>query len=109
MLEHDLRKIGNHLLSARKKKGLTQIEVAEAANISDRSYAEIERGNVNMRLETFLRICDVLSITPNDVLVCEDNQTVLDQQLLFSRLSNRTKNEQNTALQLLSIYIDSLN
>ena len=57
MLIYDFREIGNRLLSFRKKAGLTQIEVAEAASPSDRTYADIERGSVNMRIETILRIC----------------------------------------------------
>ena len=62
MLIYDFRVIGNRLLAFRKKAGLTQIEVAEAAGLSDRTYADIERGSVNMRIETILRICDVLHI-----------------------------------------------
>ena len=52
MLIFDTRKIGNNLLSVRKKAGLTQAEVAEAAGLSDRTYADIERGSVNMKIET---------------------------------------------------------
>ena len=63
MLIYDFREIGNRLLAFRKKAGLTQIEVAEAAGLSDRTYADIERGSVNMRIETILRICDALHIT----------------------------------------------
>lgn len=52
MLVFDKRAIGNKLLVIRKKIGLTQAEVAEAAGLSDRTYADIERGSVNMRTET---------------------------------------------------------
>ena len=40
MLVFDFRAIGNKLLAIRKKAGMTQNEVAEAANLSDRTYAE---------------------------------------------------------------------
>ena len=62
MLIYDFREIGNRLLAFRKKSGLTQIEVAEAAGLSDRTYANIERGSVNMQIETILRICDAFHI-----------------------------------------------
>ena len=52
----DWYKIGNRLLAQRKALGLTQAEVAERAGLSDRTYADIERGSVNMRVETALRI-----------------------------------------------------
>ena len=35
------------MLAIRKKAGVTQSEVAEAADLSDRTYADIERGTVN--------------------------------------------------------------
>lgn len=40
--------------------GLTQAEAAEAAGLSERTYADIERGSVNMRTETILKICEAL-------------------------------------------------
>lgn len=64
MLIFDMRAIGNKLLAIRKKTGLTQAEVAEAAGLSDRTYADIERDSVNMRTETNLKICEALHITP---------------------------------------------
>ena len=51
MLIYDFRAIGNRLLAIRRRQGLTQAEVAEAAGLADRTYADIERGTVNMRLE----------------------------------------------------------
>ena len=68
MLLFDFHQIGNKLHDIRKKAGLTQSEVADAAGLSDRTYADIERGSVNMRIETILRICKALHITPDDVL-----------------------------------------
>lgn len=38
MLIFDLNTIGNKLLAIRKRAGLTQAEVAEAAGLSDRTY-----------------------------------------------------------------------
>ena len=108
MLLFDLRKIGNNLLAIRKKTGMTQAEVAEAAGLSDRTYADIERGTVNMRIETVLRICQVLHITPNDILTdnCENDDVTKEQLLL--QLSACSPREQETALQLLSVFLRSL-
>ena len=58
VLADNLRLIGERLYAIRKKRGLTQVEVAEAAGLSERTYPEIERGIVNMRILTFIRICD---------------------------------------------------
>ena len=42
MLVLDFHAVGNKLLSIRKRVGMTQAEVAEAAGLSDRTYADIE-------------------------------------------------------------------
>ncbi|MBR4023428.1 MAG: helix-turn-helix transcriptional regulator [Ruminococcus sp.] len=108
MLVFDFRTIGNKLLAIRKKAGLTQSEVAEAANLSDRTYADIERGTVNMRIETILKICEALHITP-DVILTEDNPNLSAKQAdLLNQLDKCTIKQKETALELLSVYLKSL-
>lgn len=108
MLVFDFRTIGNKLLAIRKKAGLTQSEVAEAANLSDRTYADIERGTVNMRIETILKICEALHITP-DVILTEDNPNLSAKQAdLLNQLDKCTIKQKETALELLSVYLESL-
>lgn len=108
MLIFDFRMIGNKLLAVRKKAGMTQAEVAEAAGLSDRTYADIERGSVNMRIETILRICNALHITPDEILT-EDHSTVsVRQNELIERLNTCSQKERETALRLLEVYFQSL-
>ena len=109
MLVMDFRVIGNKLFSFRKRKGMTQAEVAEAAGLSDRTYADIERGTVNMRIETILKICDALHITPNEVLVEENCDSNVSFEEIRQRFDCCSAHERNTALKLLSIYFDSIN
>ena len=108
MLIFDLRTIGNKLLTIRKRMGMTQAEVAEAAGLSDRTYADIERGSVNMRTETILRICDVLHITPDEVLTEENTSLAARQAELIERLNVCNPKDKETALQLLSVFLKSL-
>ncbi len=108
MLVNDLRSIGNKLLIFRKSAGLTQAEVAEAAGLSDRTYADIERGTVNMRIGTVLRICSVLHITPNDILTEEETVFTPELESILGQLENCHSKEKETALKLLSVYLKSL-
>ena len=108
MLIFDLRTIGNKLLTIRKRMGMTQAEVAEAAGLSDRTYADIERGSVNMRTETILRICNVLHITPDEILTEERTSLAAKQAELIERLNTCNPKDKETALQLLSVYLKSL-
>ena len=108
MLIFDLRTIGTKLLTIRKRMGMTQAEVAEAAGLSDRTYADIERGSVNMRTETILRICSVLHITPDEILTEESASLAARQAELTERLTTCNPKDKETALQLLSVYLKSL-
>ena len=108
MLIFDTIQIGNKLLQFRKKSGLTQAEVAEAAGLSDRTYADIERGTVNMKIETVLRICNALKITPNEILTDETSPLTLRREELFDKLSSCKPAQQATALDILSAYLRSL-
>lgn len=108
MLIFDFHKIGGKLFSARKRLGLTQMEVAEAAGLSDRAYADIERGTVNMRMETVLRICQALHVSPNEILTEDDTTLALRQNELLERLARCTPRERETALSLLAVYLQSL-
>lgn len=109
MLIFDPQEIGNKLLAIRKRAGLTQAEVAEAAGLSDRTYADIERGSVNMRTETMLKICSVLHITPDDVLTEVSTTSCERQEELWQKLNACSPKDRDTALQILSVYLNSLN
>ena len=103
MLVFDLHTIGNKLLIVRKRMGMTQAEVAESAGLSDRTYADIERGTVNMRTETILRICNTLHITPDEILTEDSTSLSIQQTELWERLNACNSKDKETALQLLSI------
>jgi len=107
MLIFDVRRIGSRLHAHRKRLGLTQSEVAERAGISDRTYADIERGAVNMRIETMLRLCRVFGITPDEICTVQEQENVSSEALL-SLFETCTQKEKHTMLRLLNVYLNSL-
>ena len=108
MLLFDFHSIGNKLHAIRKRNGLTQAEVAESAGLSDRAYADIERGTVNMRVETLLRICQALHITPDEILTDSDTPHTLPQEELLQRLDSCNTKDKETAFRLLQAFLQSL-
>lgn len=52
----------------RKKRGLTQEQLAERVGVSSSFLGHIERGSRAASLETLMRLCRALEITPNDLL-----------------------------------------
>ena len=63
--------LGERARAARTRLGLNQSEVAERVGISNEVYGRLERGLMTPRLTTFLRLCDVLGVQPNELLVDE--------------------------------------
>ncbi len=108
MLVFDFNVIGNRLYEIRSKKLLSRAEVAEKAELSERTYADIERGTVNMRLETLLKICRALNITPNDILVVKQHK-IFTETDVAKIMESCDESEKQTALKLLDVYITSLN
>lgn len=108
MLLFDTIAIGNKLLALRRRLGLTQAELAERAGLSGRTYADIERGTANMRMETLLRICNALNVTPDRILTESAPPTSVRREELLHMLDQCSAKEQETALTLLSVYLHSL-
>ena len=108
MLVYDLCAVGNRMLAIRKRMGMTQAEVAEAAGLCDRTYAEIERGTVNMRLETLLRICHALRITPDEILTDDCGSLRSRKEELLERLEKCSLKDQEAALTILMLFLRSV-
>ena len=107
MLITDRKRIGSKLLAIRKRAGLTQSEVAELSELSDRTYADIERGSVNMRMETVLSICKALHITP-DVILTEKNSNIsIEEDEIIKKLKSSSEYVKETGLRILAVYLDS--
>ena len=108
MLIFDFRTVCNKWFSIRKQSGLTQVEVAKATGLSERIYADIERGTVNMRTETILRICKTLHITPEEILTEDTPLIEFKLQEITERLSKCSEKDQEFALRMLSIFLQAL-
>jgi transcriptional regulator with XRE-family HTH domain len=60
--------IGERLKPLRHKLRLTQLELAEKADIDSNTYAKIERGDQTPSLETLEKIVKALGVKSSDVL-----------------------------------------
>ncbi len=67
-IELNYKLIGIRLRSIRKKRGYTQEQVAERANISPQHYSGVETGGAKVSLPALVRLCNALDATPDDVL-----------------------------------------
>ena len=68
----DLIKIGKYIARKRKDIGLTQQQLAEKLNMSDKSVSKWERGVCMPDVSVYLEICEILGISINEFLAGED-------------------------------------
>lgn len=64
----DQIKIGKFIADCRKKKSMTQAQLAEALNITDRAVSKWENGRSMPDSAIMLPLCQILGISVNDLL-----------------------------------------
>ena len=64
----DQIKIGKFIASCRKGVGLTQMQLAEKLNVTDRAVSKWETGKSLPDSSIMLELCEILKITVNDLL-----------------------------------------
>jgi len=83
----DQTKIGKFIAECRKNKGLTQMQLAEKLNITDRAVSKWENGKSMPDTSIMLELCDILGISVNDLLSGEiitmDNYKEKSEKLLL--------------------------
>ncbi len=67
----DQMKIGKFIAACRKKENLTQMQLAEKLNITDRAISKWETGKSLPDSSIMLELCDILGISVNDLLCGE--------------------------------------
>ena len=68
----DQKKIGKYIAEKRKTLGLTQVQLAEKLNMSNKSVSKWERGVCLPDVSLYSTLCEVLGISLNEFLAGED-------------------------------------
>lgn len=74
----DQETIGKFISSCRKDRGLTQMQLAEKLNISNRAVSKWETGKSIPDVSIMLELCEILGITVNELLSGERITTMED-------------------------------
>lgn len=90
-------KIGKFIAQKRKEKNLTQSELAEKLNVTDRSVSNWENGKCMPDISLFNPLCSALDITINEFLSGEeienkDYQKKLEENIINTINYNNKKN-----------------
>lgn len=65
-------KFGLNVVYYRKRKRLTQLQLAECLDISRTHISAIELGNVGVSFDVLFKMCEVLDIAPKDLFDFRD-------------------------------------
>ena len=102
----DQIKIGKFIAECRKKQNLTQAQLAEKLDITDRAISKWETGKAMPDSDIMLDLCDILGIKVNELLcgeVCDQEQR---NEQLDELIFQMAKNEERYHKRLLhSAYV----
>jgi transcriptional regulator with XRE-family HTH domain len=87
-------KVGQFIAECRKKKDLTQAQLAEKLNITDRAISKWENGKAMPDSALMLDLCDTLGITVNELLCGEVSDQEQRNEQLEELIFQMAKNEE---------------
>ncbi len=109
----DQIKIGKFIQERRKKKGITQSELAEKLYVTDRAVSKWENGVCIPDASNIVELCKLLDITINDlysgkIVDMKDNEKILEKNLLEMAKAKEEKDKQLLSLEWVIGYISSI-
>ncbi len=108
----DQIKIGKFISECRKKENLTQMQLAEKLNITDRAVSKWENGKAMPDSSIMLSLCEILKISVNDLLSGEkismENNNQKNEELLLSLAKELEKKNKTIWTSMWAIMIVSM-
>ena len=101
----DQIKIGKFIAERRRCVGLTQMQLAEKLNITDRAVSKWETGRTMPDSSIMLELCEILKITVNDLLCGEVVNMEDYNKKLEDNLIEMTKQKEEADKRLLAVEI----
>ena len=101
----DQIKIGRFIADRRKQVGLTQAQLAEKLNITDRAVSKWETGKTMPDSSIMLELCGILGISVNDLLSGEVVTMENNQQEMQKILLSMVKEKEEADRRLLNVEI----
>lgn len=88
-LFYQTMEIHEKIRTIRLSKGFTQDNIAEKLNIDPVNFGRIERGQANLTMERFLKICEILEVHPR--LFFEDSTEEGESRTLLEKIYQEIK------------------
>jgi transcriptional regulator with XRE-family HTH domain len=109
MNEYDKKNVGERIRSQRKALGLSQEDFSEKIGRVPKFCADIERGQAGMSIETMLKICSLLKMSPNQLLLGQEkDKSTNETSLILSALDQCTERQREDAYKLLKLFLTAI-
>ncbi len=107
MEETTNKAIGRRIREQRELLGYTREQFAEKMDISNRFAADIELGNRGMSIETLIKICGILSVSADYILLGKNEDS--DNSNLHRLISCVDENRLPYVEDMLKTFIKAMN
>ena len=101
----DQVKIGKFIADCRKKKNLTQMQLAEKLGITDKAISKWERGIAMPDSSIMLELCDILGISVNELLSGEEIKMENYNKEMENKLLEMVEEKERSDKQLLALEV----
>jgi transcriptional regulator with XRE-family HTH domain len=106
MNEYNIKNVGERIRSQRKALGLSQEEFSEKIGRVPKFCADIERGQAGMSINTMLKICSLLKMSPNQLLLGQEEDRISEEtSIILSALDQCTERQRKDAYALLKLFL----
>ena len=104
--EEFLHNLGKNICEVRKQLNMSQIELAELADLSLTYISKIECGHKNISAYTLARITEALKVPSSEIIAnaCKDKTTII-RETLEDALSDLPAKKQREVVEILRIMI----
>ena len=104
----DQIKTGNYIAGLRKEKNMTQRELAERINVSDKTISKWETGKSMPDLDCIGKLCETLGVSVNEIISGEslsaDDYSRKAEETIMTLMEENEKNKKgNMAMMIVGI------
>ena len=101
MYNIDFGVVGKRIAHRRKELKLTQWEVEEIADITQKHLSNLERASSGLSIDVLMRLCEALQTTPNYLLMGSTGYTNPEADEIESRVERMSPKQRELALSLM--------
>ncbi len=95
--------VGANIKREREKAGYTQDQFSEMLGIGPKSLSSVERGVVGVSMTTLLKICDLLHVSPNVILLERTHKN--DLEGILTQLEQLSPDRFDLAAEMIGVLL----